>query len=596
MSVRKLAVAVAVAAFMASGSVFAQAQAPAAAPTQQAAEEADEEEAVEEAVAPPPPPAPLLATAPVVELPAPAPAAEAKPAAKPETKVEFYGSASYRFRGRLWSANAEGFEVKKDSIKTTEKGNDYGRDKKDPVLEFKNNKVVKVQTKDTIDRDGSSFDYLNLLGWSFGAKVKVDDQLSLQFQIGNDLTSGETVTWASNNSPGAATTRSNALYVHLAYAAYNPGPFTLTGGVIPVTSNGTLDLLERSLSTGSYGDAIFQTWSTQLNNSLIGLKLGLPIVKEGVKVSAEVTTSVIESRTQSLISGIGTTGAVGVDPATGIVDTVKSNPASALLILDLPVVAGDFKVTPQITTVLNRNYNSKLEKGDVEFLAGLSAGYKVNSAISVSLNGAYGSVSNENSLVGAYGSSSRSGTIDEIAALSTARDTLTYVFPNKTDTATTINKNVKMSYANKYISNGLIAGIGTTIKAGPGVIAFNVNYGNSYNGAEKYTDTTKTTTTTRLITNAKELIDPDDPDAGYKNVRKDTTFKFSETIKEEEFDPKTLTNKNDIVFDLRYTWNIHPKFSIMPRWRTYITTYDEGSKHVKTKIENRPELFLTGSF
>jgi len=632
MSVRKLAVAVAAAAFMAGGAVFAQVAAPSAA-EEAAAEEAAEEAVYEEEAAPAPAAAPIAAAAPapVIEAPAPAPApaAEAKPAAKPETKVDFYGSASYRFRGRLWSASAPEYETTVKKTTKTPTKNDYGRDavKTAPVTEFKDGKVVQPsETEAKEASSGSTFDYLNLLGWSFGAKVKVDDKLSLQFQIGNDLNAGESVTWWNNKAPQGRAYLAGAdnLYVHLAYAAWNPGPFSLTGGVIPVSSNGTLDLLERSLSTGSYGDAVFQTWSTQLNNSLIGLKLGIPIVKEGVKVSAELTTSIIEPRSQTLISGIGTTGAPSVDPESGIPDTIKSNPTSALLILDIPIAAGDFKITPQFTTVLNRNYNSKLEKGDIEFLGGLSAGYKVNDAVSISLNGAYGTVGNENSLVGAYGSNVRSGTNEEIAAFSSAKDSLEFNGFGQTKdtaiTAKTVTQTYKISYANKYISNGLIAGIGTTIKAGPGVIAFNVSYGNSFNGAGKYFDTTRTVNTTtgsrkyKYISSYEDVgtgefrpVDPDDPDGEMievtrpEAVYRDTSVAISNktdatAASKEAIDPKTLTNKNDIVFDLRYTWNVHPKFTIAPRWRTYITTYDEGGKHVKLKMENRPELILTGSF
>jgi len=98
----------------------------------------------------------------------------------------------------------------------------------------------------------------------------------------------------------------------------------------------------------------------------------------------------------------------------------------------------------------------------------------------------------------------------------------------------------------KYTSKGLIAGLGGTIKAGPGAIALGFSYGNAVNGVDATTE--------------KE------------------------------------TNKNDILADARYTWNVHSKFSIAPRWRFYLTTYDEKSGHVKSKMENRPEVILTGSF
>jgi len=367
----------------------------------------------------------------------------------------------------------------------------------------------------------------------------------------------------------------------LAYATWNPGPIYLTGGVIPVVSNGTLDLLERSLSTGSYGDAIFQTWSTQLINSLIAIKLGVPLVKEGVKINAELTYSVIDPRTQSLIKGIGTTGANGVDAADSLVTKPTANPTSQLFIVDVPITAGDFKVTPQFTYVANRNYNTKLEKGDDEILVGLSASYKATDAVSFSLNGAYGQISNENSLVGSYGKTDRSGNAT--------------AFTN-----------------NKYISNGLLGGLGSTVKAGPGAFQIGVSYGNSYNNVDKYSYTVSQNDTTFKTIPGEVKYDfvRDDEDniifgddgvptiiiksvvADKKEVDKITK---SEAVKNVGAQ-KDLTNKNDILFDIRYTWNVHPKFNIAPRWRLYYTTYGDNSGHVKSKMENRPELVLTGSF
>ncbi|MDR2592603.1 MAG: hypothetical protein LBC59_07340 [Chitinispirillales bacterium] len=488
MSIRRLAVAVAVGAFMVGGGVVF-AQGPVTA--EEALEEAAEE-TVEEEVTPPAPVAPPVVAA--VEAPAPAPApepaAEAKPAAKPEPKVDLYGSASYRFRGRLWNAT------------------------------------------DKDDKSGSSFDYLNLLGWSFGAKVKVDDQISLQFQIGNDLNSGESITWWNNKAPQGRSYLAGAdnLYVHLAYGTWNPGPLYLTGGVIPVVSNGTLDLLERSMSTGKYDESIFQTWSSQLINSLIALKLGVPIVKDGVKVNAELTYSIIDPRVQSLVkSGDAGLSTPDADP--------KSNSTGSLFILDIPVVAGDFKVTPEFTYISNRNYNETLEKGDDELIYGFSASYKVNAMISLNANFAAGSVSNENSLVGTYGNSRRSDT------------------------------NTVIADANKYVSNGLLYGIGGTVKAGPGTMAIGISAGNSYNGADKYSVTTT------------DNSDPENPVVTVKN-----------------YDPKTLTNRDDYIVDVRYTWNIHSKFNIAPRWRFYYSAYDENSGKLKSKIENRPELVMTWSF
>jgi len=429
----------------------------------------EEEAAPEEAAAPEPAYTPEPAPVEVAAAPAP----EAPKADKPKVEVTPYGTASYRFRGRLWSASTED------------------------------------------DKSGFTADYFNLLGWQVGLKAKVDDKLSLQFQIGNDFNSGEEVSWAANNANGARQSFQN-LYVHLAYATWNPGPVYLTGGVIPVSSNGTLDLLERSLNTGSYGDAIFQTWSSVLNNRLVAIKLGVPLLKDDFKLGVELTSSVLDARStrNNLIGNYATTGAVGKDD--GVTEEPDPNPPSVLLLLDVPISAGALKLTPELTYVLNRNYNSTVEKGDGEFIVGLAGSYKINDGVTLSLSGAYGTVSNKESQIGTYGGNTRGGSV------------------------------AKVDNFQEYVSNGLIVGVGTSIKAGPGSLAIDAKYGNAIDAANDATE--------------------------------------------------KATNKNDILGDIRYTWNVHPKFSIQPRYRLYVTTYDEGSGHISTKMENRPELILTGSF
>jgi len=501
MSIKKMSlVAAGAAVLMLAASAMAQAPAPAqthtpaqAAPAPEAAaaaeEAAAEEAAAEEAAAEEAAIEAQEEAAAEAEVaahqPAPEPVAEPEPAKvekpKPVLEVTPYGTASYRFRGRVWDAS-------KDNNGT--------------------------------ELSGMTADYFNLLGWFAGMKAKVDDQLSLEFRIGNDFNSGEEVYWIRNNgSQGTRTDINNANYVHLAYATWNPGPIYLSGGVIPVSSNGTLDLLERSLNTGSYGDAIFQTWQSVMNNRLTAIKLGAPIANGDFKLGVELATSVIERRVTAgrLILGQGTTGRIDQD--TSVNEHFLPNFSSALLILDVPIAVGDLKITPEFTGVLFRNYTSRATGPDKtesltdhEFIGGLSAGYKVNKELSLSLNGAYGTVSNKNSKVGHYGLGS---------AVSSTDDTC-------------------------YVSQGLIAGIGGTYKVGPGSVALDFKYGNAVDAASD--------------------------------------------------DAKIATNKNDILVDLRYTWNAHSKFSIQPRYRFYMTNYDEDSKHLTSKIEHRPELILTGQF
>jgi len=487
MSIKKMSFVVAGAAMLLlSMSAMAQ-DAEAPVPPEEAVVE--EEAAPEETAEAAPPPAATPAPEPVVaQTAAPAPVPEPPKAEppKPGPEFKFYGAAQYRFRGRLWTA-------KDDSSKT-------------------------------------SFDYLNLYGWHAGVNVKIDDQLSLQIQIGNDWGANEPVQWSSNNTTGggydgynsanitsgaltknSSRTPFNNLYVHLANATWNPGYLYLSAGVIGLSTSGALDLLERSLSTGSYNEAIYQTWAATANSSVIGVKLGVPLVKEGVKVAAELTTSIIEPRTQSLITSVNTWD-------DGIVGDVKSNPTSVLLALNVPIVAGDFKVTPEFVSVINRNYNSALEKGDHEILGGLALGYKVSPILSVSASGAYGQVSNENSKAGGYRTVTRSANADPGAGFQ------------------------------QYDSKGWFAGVGGSLKAGPGTFALDVKYQNSVNDA---TDALK-----------------------------------------------DATNIGNLHIDPRYTIAVHPKFSITPRWRFYLNTYEDKEKsgHIENKIENRPELMLTGTF
>jgi len=358
----------------------------------------------------------------------------------------------------------------------------------------------------------------------------------------------------------------------------------LTGGVIPVSSNGTLDLLERSLSTGSYSEAIFETWSSQLNNSLIALKLGVPIVKsDDVTFAAELATSVIDSRAQDLILGISTTGKSGTD--VGIVDTVKGKPASLLFILDAPLTVGNFKLTPEFTTVINRNYNVQEEEGDHEYLVGMSAGYQALPSLGFNLNWAYGTVSNEDSRIGEYGVGGTEA--------------------NRTGTRKVTNPNGTWStYNTAYSSNGFILGLGSAIKLGAGNLAIDFKLGTSSNGATKYEVSVPDSITVNQ--GGVAVLRPNlDANGNQIYVVKSKDFKAEEL-------PTIENSKTDFLFDVRYTWNVHPKFSIQPRWRLYYSSYDDKRNTVFTtpqrvsdagkttsilsKMENRPEIILTGSF
>jgi hypothetical protein len=450
MSIKKALVAVAAVTFVAGGAIFAQEAG------EEAAQGFEGEEAVEEAASAPAEYA-APAPAPAAEAPAAAPA-EAKPAkpAKPETKVDFYGAAQYRFRYRMHSIS------------------------------------------DTAGNSGSTNDYQNLFSWRAGLKAKVNDQLALQVQIGNDWGAGEAVNWANNNTPGARVGFQN-LYVHIASFKWNPGYMFVEGGVIALNSNGTLDLLERSLNIGSYGEAGFQGWSTETNASMLGIKLGIPIVSEGVKISAELFQTVIDQRAQSL----------------SVSDNIPGRPSSPMFVFTLPVEAGALKVTPEVTAILNRNWNYGIEKGDNEILAGGAVGYKLNDGVSLSLSGGFGAVSNENSKAGTYGTAGgRESNITQAAA-----DTLPF-----------------------YKSSGLLVGVGTVIKAGPGNIQFDFKYNNA------------------------------------KNVENEDG-----------------TSIDYMYTDLRYGVKVNDKFTVTPRYRNYYRVFPSNNANA-SRMENRLELILEGSF
>lgn len=495
MGIRKLAVAAVFGFFAASGAVFAQGQVE---------EGIEEEVAEEEAVSPPAPVA--AAPAPAVAAPAPVPApvavAPAPAAVKAEPKVDFYGAVQYRLRENMTSRN---YEVQKYNTGTKPDPNDSTGSAVLPD-------TVKNGAPESVT--GSTGDYFNMFSWRMGLKAKVNDALSLQFQIGNDWGAGEGFSWSNNNMPSARAGFDN-LYVHIASFKWNPGYMFVEGGVISIPSSGTLDLLERSLNKGHYGEAGFQGWSTEANASLLGLKIGLPVVNGDVKVGVEVFQSLIDQRSQTMDTG-----------------SIAPNPTSPMFVVTLPVEAGQLKLTPELTVVVNRNYNGKLEKGDNETIFGLGGSYAVNKGLSFSLLSGYGSISNENSKAGSYAFDN--GT-NRTAADRVSADT---------DSAAAAKK------FKAYNSNGVLLGVGASIKAGPG------------------------------------------------NIQID--FKYNSAVDAEN---EEYTKMDYIYADFRYGLKVNDKFTVTPRYRAYYKTYPEKFDYTFAKrrrtvsnLVNRPELILEGSF
>jgi len=269
----------------------------------------------------------------------------------------------------------------------------------------------------------STLDYSNRMCLRVGLRAKWDDQFSMQFQIGNDWGAAENVSYEESFRTGAN------LYMQLAFFRWNPGSFFLEAGIVPINGHGALDLMERSLNYEEgrrYDMANFSGWGDN-NNSLIGVKFGLPISKEGVKVGAEITQSIIESREQN-------NSTRGYSRVMKDSKTVTGNPAAVMTVLQIPVDAGAFKITPEAVVIFNREVDRTAgedTKTDHEMAFGAAGSFKVNDGVTVTFRGGYAMYDNGN----------------------TTRD----------------------AAATEEIS-GLLVGAGASVKAGPGTLQLAVDY------------------------------------------------------------------------------------------------------------------------
>lgn len=232
--------------------------------------------------------------------------------------------------------------------------------------------------------------YSNQLGYYVGVKARVNKQLSLQFQIGNDWVNTETITYMSNNHTAGLSSLAlrSGLYpfFHLAFAKWDPGIFNLTVGIIPEVSYGALDFIERSLAVGTYGSSSGYgagqiSWAVGTNNSITGAKIGVPLLTSSIKVSAELTAAIVDSAAHAVL--------LEADP--------KSYPSMQLYVLDIPVTYKKLTAGLQIATVLFREYNVVSEKGDHEISVGANASYKISPDWSVRATTGFATFSNTNS-------------------------------------------------------------------------------------------------------------------------------------------------------------------------------------------------------
>jgi hypothetical protein len=279
-----------------------------------------------------------------------------------------------------------------------------------------------MSTKPTTGDATSAMNYRNQIAYFIGTNVKVNEVVSLGFQIGDDATSTEEASFLQQ--------KTTPTWISQAWAKMDAGVVNLTFGVLPVTGNATLDLIERSLNNtgalaGTYAKAAEVSWPVGTNASLEAVKIGVPLLKDNFKLGIDLTQAVITNRTQ----------AEAKDPV--------SNPPSVMFLLNIPMSIAALTVTPDVAFTLNRDVNVYTEKSDPEIGAGISVGYKLSDKISFSAKGAIAMHSNDN-------------------CYKTAKDT---VIATVRDTVDITN----------FQYTGILGGVGTVIGVGPGKLMLDVN-------------------------------------------------------------------------------------------------------------------------
>jgi hypothetical protein len=219
------------------------------------------------------------------------------------------------------------------------------------------------------------------IAYKFGANIKVNDQVTMAFDIGNDWYATE----EAKGIPGNFYTKRNVMtpWFDQAWAMWNPGFMRIQAGIIPVKGSALMDLLGMSLfSNRSYARAAHIPWGVVTNFSQTGLRIGVPLAKDAFKLGIDLTACVIEQRSSL----------VGIDAMA------YNHPADEILI-EVPMSVAGFSANPQFFIIPNRTYSNKSAKGDVELGGGLDLGYKINPTFNLRAGFGYAQNSNTNSYV-----------------------------------------------------------------------------------------------------------------------------------------------------------------------------------------------------
>jgi hypothetical protein len=228
----------------------------------------------------------------------------------------------------------------------------------------------------------SSLDFQHRVAYKVGLKATMNEQVSFQFEIGNDWYATEQVSLLGSvgKSNWYKVRNDMSPYFSVAKASWNPGYLNLDVGIIPVALQGSamMDLLGVSLywqvvgAPRVYQYAAHIPWGVVTQFGLPGVHMGIPVLKGDFKLGIDLTTSMVEERK------------IGMSTEN---NEVKNNNA-VMLLAEIPVSSGIIDVSPKFNINLNRNYNSSEKTADHEIAAGIDA--KIKAGKMVSFHGGFG--------------------------------------------------------------------------------------------------------------------------------------------------------------------------------------------------------------
>lgn len=138
-----------------------------------------------------------------------------------------------------------------------------------------------------------STDFSHIFGLDFGFKILLKQHLQIHCEFGADQSKSENFHYANPDQYFLHSYQSFELpFLHHAFLKWGPSFFYFEAGKIFIDNYGPLDLIERSLESGSFGGAAFISWSAATGNSLFGIKSGFT-KNESKRSVLELGTAVI---------------------------------------------------------------------------------------------------------------------------------------------------------------------------------------------------------------------------------------------------------------------------------------------------------------